>query len=394
MTGGRADKAARIARRRQREHLGPVHVTQFLIVEAIAVGVLAVLTHGTLTVVLAVVVGLVLLGLTLGRRRGRWLAQARLLAWQFRRRRRAVATTLTGDDPRLAGLRVLAPGFAVEDVALADGSRVGVARDEAGWFAAVAVAEGASVSLDAVVATLAEAEQPGAILQLVTHAVPVPSADAHPSLAVASYHELLTTFGHASVPAERATWLAVRLDARMFAADLLDHMVDPGTAPPLVASLARRVGKALRRAGVMHQILDGDGLVTALARSCDVDPVGPGEQLAQVHEEWTEWHSARLAHRSFWVREWPPVDGVGAVLDQLSAAPAALTSVTLVLVPAGRDDVDLRGVIRVAASAPDLARVCDAVTATARAAGVDLFPLDGEHGPAVYATAPTGGGAV
>jgi type VII secretion protein EccE len=393
MTGGPADKAGRIAPRRQRENLGPVHVTQLIIVEAVTVGILAVLTHGTLTVVLAVVVGLALLVLTLGRRRGRWLAQARLLAWQFRRRRRAMAT-LTGDDPRLAGLRVLAPGFAVEDVALADGSRVGVARDEAGWFAAVAVSEGASASLDAVVAALAEAEQPGAILQLVTHTVPAPSVETHPSLAVASYHELLTSLGHEPVPAERETWLAVRLDARTFAADLLDHRADPGSAPPLVASLARRVGRALRRAGVSYRLLDADGLVSAMAHSCDVDPLGPGEQLAQVREEWTEWHSARLAHRSFWVREWPPVDRVGAVLDQLSATPAALTSVTLVLVPAGHDHVDLRGLVRVAAPAPVLGRVCESVAATARPAGVDLFPLDGEHGPAVYATAPTGGGAV
>lgn len=387
------DDAGRIVPRRRPEHLGAVHVTQFLIVEAVAIGVIAVLTRGVLTIVLAVVVGLVLLAVTLGRRRGRWLAQARVLDWQFRRRRRATAATLTGDDPRLAGLRVLAPGFGVEDVALADGSRVGVARDEAGWYAAVAV-DGGAVSLDAVAAALAEAEQPGAVLQLVTHAVPVPSVETHPSLAVASYRELLDAFGPTPVPAERETWLAVRLDARTFAADLLDHTTDPRATPPLVASLARRVGKALRRAGVTHRVLDAAGLLAALARSCDVDPVGPGEPLAQVQEEWTEWHSARLAHRTFWMRTFPPVAELGPVLDQLSSAPAALTSVTLVLVPGAGSRADLRGMVRLAAPAPHLSRVCDAVTAVARASGVDLFPLDGEQGPAVYATAPTGGGAV
>jgi type VII secretion protein EccE len=383
----------RIVPRRRPEHLGPVHVTQFLVVEAVAVGVIAVLTRGPLTIVLAAVVGLLLLALTLGRQRGRWLAQARLLAWQFRRRKR-VAATLTGDDPRLAGLRVLAPGFAVDDVLQADGSRVGVARDDAGWFAAVAVGEGAPVTLDAVVGALAEADQPGAVLQVVTHAVPVPSVDTHPSLAVASYHELLDGFGTTPLPAERATWLAVRLDARSFAADLLDHTTDPDSAPPLVASLVRRVGKVLRRAGVAHQVLDADALVHALARSCDVDPVGPGEPLAQVREEWTEWHSARLSHRSFWIRDWPPIGEVGALLDQMSAAPAALTSVTLVLWPSSAGRVDLRGMVRLAAPETDLARVCEAFIAMARASGVELFALDGEHGPAVYATAPTGGGAL
>jgi hypothetical protein len=104
------------------------------------------------------------------------------------------------------------------------------------------------------------------------------------------------------------------------------------------------------------------------------------------------WHSARLAHASYWVREFPPVDRVGALLDGLSAVPSALTSIALILAPEG-DSVDLRCLARVAAPVKQLPQVCLGLVRGAEQGGARLFRLDGEQGPAAYATAPTGGGA-
>jgi hypothetical protein len=67
----------------------------------------------------------------------------------------------------------------------------------------------------------------------------------------------------------------------------------------------------------------------------------------------------------------------------------------MILAPDGDpgDTVDLRCVVRVAAPPKELAGVVQAVEKGARLAGARLFPLDGEQGPAAYASAPTGGGA-
>jgi hypothetical protein len=57
-------------------------------------------------------------------------------------------------------------------------------------------------------------------------------------------------------------------------------------------------------------------------------------------------------------------------------------------------DVPVRAFIRLATRPDADLRALDRVLVEGvRRAGAELQPLDGEHGPAVYATAPTGGGA-
>jgi len=158
-----------------------------------------------------------------------------------------------------------------------------------------------------------------------------------------------------------------------------------------VATLIRRVVSMLRRTGRAWHVLDADGLLSALARSCDLDaPPGPGAALKPV-EDWTSWHSARLAHASYWIRDWPAAEQSGELLNRLSEVPAALTSVAVVLTPVS-DAVDVRCLVRVAAPPATLTQVADGLVQTAAQARADLLRLDGEHAPAAYATAPTGGG--
>jgi type VII secretion protein EccE len=392
--------AAILLPRRRPGYLGPLHITQLLLTEFALVAVLASVTRGLLATIGAVAGAAVLLLVTLGRRKGRWWVERRLMTWRYGRRQRGAAGTEYADDARIAALRRLAPGLVVENVAVAGGAQVGVARDDAGWFAVAAITSTTpmrdstgGLPLDVLASALVEAEQPGAVLQVVIQAVPAPSTDA-PATSPAghSYRQLLARFGQTSVPADRSTWIAVRLDARSLAEALADHTADVDTAPAVVAALIRRVTKALRPAGISPRLLDADGLLAALVNSCDLEL--SVQQQNPPREEWSAWRSSRFAHRAFWIRDWPPVDRAASLMDSLFTVPTAMTSVALILAPAERERmIDLKALVRVSAPAGELDQVCRSVIGAARKAKADLFQLDGEQSPAVYASAPTGGGA-
>lgn len=385
--------------RRRAGHVGPIHIVQLLLVQAVLVTVGLMLTQQFPVAVGAAGAGLLLLLLTLARHKGRWWLEHRLMSRRYRRRRRG-ASSGQDADARLQALRRLAPGLCVENVSAAS-SRVGVARDGAGWYAVAAVtAPGPTrgtpggLPIDALVTALADADQPGAVLQVVTQTVPAPGIDSPPgSPANQSYRQLLAGFGPTPVPADRTTWIAVRLDAWTLAETLDDRGAAPQVAPALAATLIRAVCRSLRPAGVSYRVLDANELLDVLTHSCDLEPASQ-RAGATPREEWSEWHSPRLAHRSFWIREWPPVEQAATVLDWVATAPAASTTVSLTLTPDRVGDmIDLRGLVRVAAPASQLPAICQSIIRNAQQARTNLFQLDGEQGPAVYASAPTGGGA-
>jgi ESX secretion system protein EccE len=380
-------------------HIGSLSITQIVVAEVAVLVFAAVATRGLVPGLIAGVAGAAVLLFAFARRRQRWWLEDRWVAWQHRRRQSAALDN--GSGPMLAALRTLAPGFSVRDVSTADGIRAGVARDEAGWFTVVALTptapmhrEAAPIPVDALVRVLAEADQPGVVLQLVTHTVPAPSLGLHPaSLAGSSYRQLTGLFGPVSMPAHRESAVAVRLDARILAEALLDHTTDLDAAAALVASLGRRVATSLRRLGISSQVLDAEEVLRTMGRYCDLEAGVLGD-TNQVREEWSEWHSARLAHRTYWLKTWPSsAEEIGPLFEWVAAIPAAQSTVTLILDPSGEDEVAARALIRVAAPPEALANVTENLTAGVRRAGGELFPLDGEQGPGVYATAPTGGGA-
>ena len=230
------------------------------------------------------------------------------------------------------------------------------------------------------------------MLQVVVQAVPAPSIHSPASSAAGnSYRQLLASFGEATVPSERTTWIAVRLHARSLAEALGDRFAEVDTAPVVVAALLRRVAKSLHPAGISYRLLDGEGVLAALAQSCDL--VMPAGQVDGPREEWASWHSARFAHRSFWIRGWPSVERASGMLNALFTVPTAMTNVAIILTPDDEERmVDLRALVRVAASSAELNEVCHALTRCAKRTRAELFALDGEQSPAVYASAPTGGG--
>jgi type VII secretion protein EccE len=432
-------------------HLGVVHVIQLVIVEGAALGVLIAARGDVAAVVLAALAGLLVVGVTLTRRRGRWLAEWMLLDARARRRRRFVPDP-AGTDPRLAALRCLAPRLSVQDVEGSEGSAVGVGYDGEGWFAAAAIAattgltgDGSpSVPLGALAAVLdphpqAGLDDPGqsrTAVQVVTLTTPAPDAaldDASP--AGRSYRELLAATG--SAPADRITWVSVRLEARMLAEVGAGDQDEAVRVPPALLRMVRRLVKTLRSAGLPVQVLDADGLVDALARCCDLLPpadvvpgtradapvttapagssgTSPGQPArgpVAPEESRRLWRSASLEHVTFWLRDWPQPTARPTLLDDLAAVPAGLTSVAVRLVaehddlrdtgtgtvpgrrePSADDRFDVRALVRVAAPADRLDGACEAMSRAAEDAGARLFRLDGEQAPAAYATAPTGGG--
>jgi type VII secretion protein EccE len=369
-------------------------VLQIALVELAIISVLATLTRSRPVAMGAIVVGSVALVVILGRQKGQWWPLRRVMAARYRRRRRA--GRVVHADARLAALRWLAPGLTVHMSDAPDGAQIAVARDDAGWYAIAAVApsasatgaEGLNLPLAALVSALVEAEQPAAVLQLVTHTVPAPSVGLDPkSLASRSYRELMQQCGR--IPAQQTSWVSVRVDDRALAEAGARCAEDAAQAPAAVAALIRRMIKVLRRHGMSAHPLDLDGVLAALLHSCDLDPA---EGTPRTQEKWRSWLSGRMAHRVYWVRDWPEVTKFGGrLLSALVNTPATATTVALIAVP-DDDLVDVRCLVRVAARAQDLGRVCSALTKAARGCRADLSPLDGEQAPAVYATAPTGGG--
>lgn len=389
---------ATFVRRRRPGYLGPVNVIQLVLLEALVVLILILLRHSPYLLIAGVVLTAAVLVITFARSGGRWWVERALIRRQYQRRRST--GHLPADDMRLVTLHRLVPDLTVQTIDGLAGAQVGVGRDGAGSFAAVAVVPPAGVNGDALgrlplsklAAIARDSEQPGAVLQVVRHVVPSPGAVIGANQpAAASYRELLGQYG-GPMPADQLTWVAVRFDTRSVAEASVGSADDSDEIPVMLAALVRRVGKALRRVGLEHQVLDGDGLLDALARSCDLEQPQDGFRPAPPTEKWTYWQSSSLAHACFWLSGWPGLRDSGALLDEISSTSATLTSLALILAP--YDDVtEMRCLIRVAADPAMIDRSCTAVEQAASRIGGRLFRLDGEQAPAVYATAPTGGGA-
>lgn len=383
---------------RRTGHLGAFSVGQIIVAEAALLGAGAAAAQGLTPGLIGGAGAAALLGVVFARRHGRWWLEDRLIAWRHRRRRTGPAGASGGP---IRALHAVAPGLAVRDVSAPDGARVGVARDDAGWYSLVALTptapvhqEAGPVPLDTLTEVLAATGQPGVVLQMVTHTVPAPGLDVHPSSpAGASYRQLAGSLSPVPVPAHHESAVVVRVDARTLAEALLDHTADPEAAATLVASLGRKVATSLRRFGIGCRVLDADEVVATLIRSCDV--ASAAGEAVQVREEWTRWHSARLSHRTFWLKTWPGTTAaISDLLTWVSATPAAQTSVSLVLDPSEGNDVTVRCLIRLAArQEDDPAALENVFVEGVKRFGGEVEPLDGEQGPAAYATAPTGGGA-
>lgn len=361
--------------------LGPLHLAQLLVIEVVLLAVAVAAARGWVPAVLTGVLGALVVVVLLRRRGRRWSLEWRLLNWRLVRRGRSGPAG--HPDPLVTVLRTLAPGLGVSSRQSADEIPVGIGGDRTGWFAALECAGtenqvSRSVPgppLDRLAQVLQEADIPGVRLQVLTHTVPrtvrVETAAA------------LGAADPGPVPAYSITWVVLRLDARALAEQAVSDQLSP---PDVLITLVRRVEAVLRRSTqVPWRVLDGEGLVAALAGSCGVDA------SSEPAEEFGHWSSGRLRHVTFWVRSWPVSGTSRVLLDALSLVPGAFTSVSTVIEPAP-GQARLRCLVRVAAVPADLATAVGTVQHVAARLEAGLERLDAQQGPAVYASAPTGGG--
>ena len=176
--------------------------------------------------------------------------------------------------------------------------------------------------LDRLVTALADADQSGrAVVQVVTHTVPVPEptrcgrrllpgAAAPPRPDSGRPRDL----DHRAAGRARA-----RRDGRRPARAGAGHGGRAAAAPGQDAAAQRDHGPRPRP---RRAALD------ALDRSCDLAACRTTSRSADPHEDWDAWYSGRLVHRTYWLQDWPPVAAGGrACSTRLSTVPAALTSV-------------------------------------------------------------------
>lgn len=356
----------RVSRRSGRP--GLLTLARLLAFEVVVVAVLYLVSPNVPLMVLAIVVAVLLTALLFGRSHGRWWSESALLWLRYHRRSGTAGARC--DDPRLAALAELVPDLTVEDVQRGGDARLGVGGDGAGWFAVLEVDLLAAgpvppIPFAALARVASAAEQAGVVIQVVSHnAAGVGGAR------------------------ERAVWVAVRLDVTVLAESTVGSTAT-ADAPAVLAEMVRRAERVLRRRGLVARALTADGLLGALARSCDLRPAGTP---VAAREAWQHWQSHRLAHRCYWVASWPNAERGTSLLAVLADLPAVLVSIAFVLEPSF-DGTDLSCVVRVAAPPAVLGEACARAEHLVRLAGGRLSRLDGQHAPGVYASAPSGGGA-
>ena len=388
-----------VPRRAPHSRPGIAPATQIVLAEAALFGVVAVIGRPGWALLTVAAVALPLLVLVFGRSGGHWWIDLLTLRWSYHRRR--LTQHPDSREPRLAALGALAPGLTVTTVEH-HGRSIGIAHDDAGWFAGMALPPAAGVRGDArpalrlgtLLPRLGDAGGSLSAVQIVVHTVPALgrglSEDGQP--ATLSYATLAA--GLPALPAvERTSWIVVRIDPPT-AVDILAGRADLDALHRTLSTAVTRIGRTAERAGLSHQILDGAGLLTAILQSWGTDPSVPADPTTSVaREQWDSCQVGGLAHACFWVRDLPATANLGSLIDACAGTPAALTSVSLSTepVPGDQDELRLRLLVRVAVEPAALTRTCQILTATAGSHGARLTRLDGEQGPAAYATAPTGG---
>jgi type VII secretion protein EccE len=380
---------------RRRGRIGPVTAVQLIVVElaAVAIAVVVGVTRGRDVILLtaALFVANLLVVCVFLRSGGTWWYEQQLVRRRMRRRRRAARAALAaGGSPPDA----LAPGLAIRTV-YDRASRIGVGQDSAGWYAVLEAwaprglrgGRSGALVLDRLAQLFAETAVPVSTLQVVSHTVPVPSAALDPAApARQAYGELL---GDETVVAYQALWVAVRLNPSDAAAAAASRGGGLAGVDRALAAAVGRVGKALAAAEVDWRVLDADALRAVLLTSCG--PAGdPAGDAPTVDESWTAWQAGGTAYTCLRLTRWPR-QSPESLFTALATVPATAVSLAVTLQPGG-DRVAVRTLVRVAAPPEGLPAAVNAATAAARTAGARPRRVDGEHGPGVYATAPTGGG--
>ncbi|KAB1948408.1 type VII secretion protein EccE [Micromonospora sp. ALFpr18c] len=353
-----------------RGRVGPVLVGQLVLLELCAVAVWASTTGPSwLLAAVGTVAALVVLA-AFARRAGRWWFEDLLLRRRLRRRReRATAALADGSaaDPRLAAL---APELSV--IELTDrGTRLGIGQDDNGWFAAIALQSGTGTAVGSVEASTVDR----ALAVLADFAAPVSGTQ------VVAHTLVWYPAPGAAPAAHRTVWVALRLtvrDARVEAVSRGGGLA--GVHRTLAAGIGR-LGKALTAAGLSHRPLGRDELRSAVVSAAGLDLVPEPPT-----ETWQGLRGGGWTHRCMALRGRPDAP-LGPLVDAVTATSAPSHTVAVSVSADGRMAAPL---LRVAAMDNHVEALVKVVREVAGRAGASARPVDGQHGPGVYASAPVG----
>ncbi|THV42429.1 type VII secretion protein EccE [Glycomyces buryatensis] len=377
--------------------LGPLTVAQLIAVQIGLVIALAALGFGMIPGAAGGGVALVIMIIAFWRKGDYWWYQTWPLKSRLRRRVRAL------DPEQLTEvLHRIAPDLGITGVEDRD-ENVGIGHDNGGWFSVIEIGSTDGVTkaipLERLERLFDETSVPVTAVQLVGHTTPVGLAAYDNSAAARSYRELL---GDSPAVVHHKAWLAVRLGARDAREATTDRGGEVDGVYKALASTAQRISKLLGNVGVPNRILDAESVREAVSQSLGVAfaPV-PGERTA---EDWTHWYADGLRHVSFRITKWPTdANNLYRTVDALSGVPAAFVTVSTLVTagtsgkvnPDGRvtgRQLAVDSVVRLALDQTAWESAQNQLLNVADQLGVRLQRLDGEHGPAAYASAPTGGG--
>ncbi|MFK3981400.1 type VII secretion protein EccE [Micromonospora sp. NPDC050397] len=362
----RTGSPTRLGGRRRRGRIGPLAVGQIVVVEVGLVAVGVTLGRPVWLVAIVATVAVLAVGAVFVRRRGRWWYEDLGLRRRLRQRARRAATAKpSADDPRLSAL---APDLTLTDV-LDRGSRFGVGQDDHGWFLACVVAPESSDPTEPVEAST------------VDRAVEVLAGYTGPGSSAQVVARTLVRAAEPGVPAElvRDVWVALRLsvpDARVEAVNRGGGI--PGVHRTMAAA-AGRLGKALTGAGLAYQVLDRDELRATILDATGLDLV----DVPQV-ETWKGLTGGGLTQLCLSLRSRSDLS-YGELVDAVTAVPVVSHTLSVTVGGGGPVGAPL---LRVAAGDSEIARFAGTVGEVVGRHSVTSRPLDGRHGPAVYASAP------
>ncbi|WP_410810135.1 type VII secretion protein EccE [Micromonospora sp. 067-2] len=366
-SGGTA-RAMPPADRSGRGRVGPLLVGQLVVLEMCAVAVWAATAGPTWLLAAVGTVAALVVVAAFARRGGRWWFEDLLLRRRLRRRREQAAAALadgTAVDPRLAAL---APELSV--IELTDrGTRLGIGQDAQGWFAAVALqpAPGTTVgsmdasTVDRALGVLADFAAPISRSQVVAHTlVWYPAPGAPPA-------------------AHRTVWVALRLSIQDARAETVSRGGGLAGVHRTMATGIGRLGKALTAAGLAHRPLGRDELRAAVVSAAGLDlvPEPPAET-------WWGLRGGGWTHRCLSLRGRSDAP-LGPLVEAITATSAPSHTVAAAVSPDGRVAPPL---LRVAAMDNHVEALVKVVGDVARRAGASTRPVDGQHAPGVYASAP------
>lgn len=392
--------------RRNNGKLGPFTLLHLFAIEAaigVGAGVYTLNAGKTMQQALPWYVGggvliLLLLVPTFLRGGGVWLYQAIPMRRRLTGRRRQAGLSKEA-------LHGIAPDLGIVGIVERD-TDIGIGHDDGGWFAALSMGgvDGVTepVPLDRLARLFTESGVPVSAIQVVGHTVPIGLVGHDGSPASMSYQELL-----AGLPAvvHHTSWLAVRMNTE----DAMDAAADRGGdvegVHKALAVTVSRVGKLLRNAGVENRVLDAEGLRDTLRESLGLSRTDIPAGQIRCGESWSQWQGDGLQHVTYRVVRWPTDEAtLRHLIDVLAAVPAVFNTASVILRPGvveARDPdgrptghrVEVECLIRITGDAQTSAAGQARVRGAAESLGAKLERLDGEHGPAAYASAPTGGGA-